>query len=283
MPENPGHAPRRVALLTQHGKERVLAPVLEPGWGRAIELVTGFDTDLLGTFTGETPRPGSQLDAARRKARKGMELSGLPIGLASEGSFGPDPFTGFFPWNVELLVWIDDTLGIEVVGMAQGADSGGHLQTGQWSEVEAFARREGFPQQQLVLRAESPEHPGVLKGIADWDALREHFDQCLGQAANHQVFVEPDRRAFASPARLARIEEAARDLLQRLRSPCPACQAPGYWVSERLPGLPCAACGAPTAKHRAEVWACGRCGHRHTVERADRQAAEPAECGRCNP
>jgi len=225
MPEDPGHAPRRVALLTQHGKERVLAPVLEPGWGCAIELVTGFDTDLLGTFTGETPRPGSQLDAARRKARKGMELSGLPTGLASEGSFGPDPFTGLFPWNVELLVWIDDTLGIEVVGMAQGADSGGHLQTGQWSEVEAFARREGFPRQQLVLRPAGPEHPGVLKGIADWGALREHFDQCQGQAANHQVFVEPDRRAFASPARLARIEEAARDLLQRLRSPCPACPA----------------------------------------------------------
>lgn len=283
MPADPGHAPRRVALLTQHGKEHVLAPVLGPGWGCAIELVTGFDTDLLGTFTGEAPRPGSQLDAARRKARKGMELSGLPIGLASEGSFGPDPFTGFFPWNVELLVWIDDTLGIEVVGMAQGADSGGHLQTGQWSEVEAFARREGFPKQQLVLRPAGPEHPGVVKGIAHWDSLREHFDQCLAQAANHQVFVEPDRRAFASPTRLARIEEAARDLLQRLHSPCPACEAPGYWVSERLPGLPCAACGAPTAKHRAERWACGRCGHRHTVERADRQTAEPAECGRCNP
>ena len=283
MPEDPGHAQRRVALLTQHGKERVLAPVLEPGWGCAIELVTGFDTDLLGTFTGETPRPGSQLDAARRKARQGMELSGLPIGLASEGSFGPDPFTGFLPWNVELLVWIDDTLGIEVVGTAQGADSGGHLQTGQWGEVEAFAQRQGFPAQQLVLRPEGPEHPGMAKGIADWDTLRERFDQCLAQAANHQVFVEPDRRAFASPARMARIEEAARDLLQRLRSPCPACEAPGYWVSDRLPGLPCAACGAPTAKHRAEVWACGRCGHRHTVERADRQAAEPAECGRCNP
>lgn len=31
MPANPGSTPPRVALLTQHGKERVLAPVLEPG------------------------------------------------------------------------------------------------------------------------------------------------------------------------------------------------------------------------------------------------------------
>jgi hypothetical protein len=46
----------RVALLTQHGKERVIAPVLEPGLGRSIELVSGFDTDQFGTFTRETPR-----------------------------------------------------------------------------------------------------------------------------------------------------------------------------------------------------------------------------------
>ncbi len=91
-----------------------------------------------------------------------MELSGLTVGLASEGSFGPDPFTGMFPWNVELLVWIDDHLGIEVVGMAQGAARSGHLQTGDWAEVEAYAVRQGFPQHQLVLR---PEGADDLAGV----------------------------------------------------------------------------------------------------------------------
>ena len=80
------YADRRIALLTQHGKERVIAPALEPGLGCTIEHVSGFDTDLLGTFTRETARAGSQLDAARRKARKGMELSGLDAGLAAVGS-----------------------------------------------------------------------------------------------------------------------------------------------------------------------------------------------------
>lgn len=49
-----------------------------------------------------------------------MELAGLPLGMASEGSFGPDPYVGMFPWNVEILVLIDDELGLELVGMAQG-------------------------------------------------------------------------------------------------------------------------------------------------------------------
>ena len=54
----------------------------------------------------------------------GMTLSGLPVGLASEGSFGPDPFTGMFPgmWK---CWWLDDHLGIEVVGMAQGLRKAG--------------------------------------------------------------------------------------------------------------------------------------------------------------
>ena len=76
---------RRVALLTRHGKERALAPVLEPALGCRVERVGGYDTDQLGTFTREIPRAGTQLEAARRKARIGMELAGLPLGLASEG------------------------------------------------------------------------------------------------------------------------------------------------------------------------------------------------------
>ncbi len=283
MPQPPRYAGRPVALLTQHGKERVIAPALEPALGCTIRHVTGFDTDLLGTFTGETPRPGSQLDAARRKARKGMELAGLPLGLASEGSFGPDPFTGLFPWNVEMLVWIDDELGIEIVGIAQGAARSGHLHSGDWPEVEAFARREGFPGHQLVLRPDAPGDPRIHKGIAAWDTLRACFDECLAASRQGRVFVEVDLRAFANPTRMQQIERAALDLRQRIESTCPACDAPGYGVTERQPGLPCAACGLPTAHHRSELWACPRCRHRDHRPRTDRLTAEPRHCAHCNP
>ena len=283
MAVKPRYAGCQVALLTQHGKERVIAPVLEPGLGCVIEHVTGFDTDQLGTFTRDTPRPGSQLDAARRKARKGMELSGLPVGLASEGSFGPDPFSGMFPWNVELLVWIDDHLGLEVVGMAQGAARSGHLQTGDWAEVEAFAAREGFPQHQLVMRPEGPDDLRIHKGIADRERLKACFDECQAMARNRQVFVETDLRAFANPSRMQHIEQATFDLLARLQSTCPACNAPGYRVSERQAGLPCAACGLPTTSYRSEVWACARCQHRELKPRTDCTVAEPRHCSHCNP
>jgi len=273
----------QVALLTQHGKERVIAPVLEPALGCSIKLVTGYDTDQLGTFTRETPREGSQLEAAKRKARKGMELAGAKQGIASEGSFGPDPHTGMFPWNVELLVWIDDIMGIEAVGMAQGPAPDGHIQSGDWQAVAGFAKRAGFPEHHLVLRPDGQDDTRIFKGISDWMQLQTCFDSCLAQSRYGTVFVEMDLRAFANPSRMKNIGLAARDLLQRLQSTCPACSAPGYWISERQPGLPCAACRLPTHSYRREVWTCVRCDHRHIAERTDRTAEDPVHCSYCNP
>ena len=71
--QEPAH---RVVLLTQHGKESLLAPLLGQSLGWAVERVDGFDTDTLGSFTREVDRPGSQLEAARTKARTGMALAG---------------------------------------------------------------------------------------------------------------------------------------------------------------------------------------------------------------
>jgi len=283
MPAQQSYAGRKVAFLTQHGKERVVAPVLEPGLDCVIEHVTGFDTDQFGTFTLDVPRPGSQLDAARRKARKGMELSRLSLGMASEGSFGLDPFSGMFPWNVELLVWLDDSLGIEVVSMAQGAARSAHLQSGDWVEVEAFAARIDFPSHQLILRPQNQHDPRIHKGIADAARLKACFDECLAQSSNQQVFVEVDLRAFANPSRMRTIEQAARDLLARIQSRCPECETPGYWVTERLPGLPCSGCGLPTSSYRTEVWSCLRCEHQSQKARTDRTHTEPSHCDYCNP
>jgi len=214
---------QRIALLTQHGKEQVIAPVLEPALACRVERVSGFDTDQLGTFTRDTPRLGGQLDALRRKVRIGMDLSGLPVGLASEGSFGSDPFTGMLPWNIELLMLVDDRLGIEIVGVAQGAGHSGHLQTGDWASVESFAESAGFPAHHLVLRPQDQNDPRLQKGLSNWTELKASFERCAAHAENEQVFAEIDLRAFANPNRMHRIGEATLDLLKRIQSRCPAC------------------------------------------------------------
>jgi hypothetical protein len=277
------YAAQQVALLTRHGKQAVIAPVLEAGLGCSVVHVDSFDTDTLGTFTRETPRAGTQLEAARTKARKGMELTGLGMALASEGSFGPDPFAGLFTWDVEVLLWLDDTLGIEVTGIAQGPARSGHLKTGEFDALEAFAVHEGFPDHHLVLRPEHEDDPRTYKGIADSQTLREAFEACRALAANGQVCAETDMRAFANPTRMALIAEAAEDLLLRLHSCCPQCSTPGYWKTARQPGLPCAVCGRPTRNFVSETWSCVKCSHASIELRRDRMSEDPANCAHCNP
>lgn len=272
-----------VALLTQHGKERVIGPALASALGCEVHHVSGFDTDQLGTFSRDIPRAGSQRDAARRKAEMGMRLSGLPVGVASEGAFGPDPFSGMFGWNIEIVIWLDPRHGIDVVGMAQAPARCAHLQTTLWSELESFALREDFPNHQLVLRPEGPNDPRLVKGIADWDTLRAQFQQAQAQAASGQVLAESDLRAHAHPSRMQNIERATQDLAARLRSLCPACGTPGYASVETLRGLPCADCGTPTSAPKGEVWGCVACSHRQTIARLDLTAACAAQCPYCNP
>jgi len=274
---------REVALLTQHGKESVLAPTLKESIGCIVTKVEGYDTDLLGTFARDIPRAGSQIEAARKKARIGMELARLPLGIASEGSFGPDPFTGMLPWNVEVLIWIDNEYGIEISAVAQGKTNLANTLATSWEEAESFAQTTGFPQHHLMVRPEGENHPRIRKGIADWSDLQVAFIWAFEQSKNDRVFIETDMRAHANPTRMENIRLAAEELAKKLSCLCPACGTPGYWIVERLTGLPCGRCGQPTRESRAEVHGCCKCTHRVTIERSDRQYADPGHCDNCNP
>src|SRR5574343_996122 len=129
---------QNVALLTQHGKEIPLREVLAGGLGCQIQHIGNYDTDRFGSFTRDIARTGSQLDAARAKARMGMQLSGLTIGLASEGAVGPNPVSFLLPHNLELLLWIDDGLGIEVVATASGNTNFACKTVSDYAAAKAF-------------------------------------------------------------------------------------------------------------------------------------------------
>ena len=212
---------QQVALLTQHGKEGVIVPVLAKLPGCRVEKVEGFDTDLLGTFTRDVARAGSQLDAARKKARIGMELSGHYIGIASESSFGTDPFTGMLPWNSELLIWIDDRLGIAIVATSAGKTNFSHRLVDTWEEAEDFARSAEFPEHHLVVRPADEKHPELRKGLADWVSLQDAVTWALNFAPNRRAFVETDMRAFANPTRLKTYDWLPGTSLRGLRHPQP--------------------------------------------------------------
>jgi Zn finger protein HypA/HybF involved in hydrogenase expression len=273
----------KASLLTQHGKESVICPELLDKNGLQVLHVTGYDTDLLGTFTRDIPRLGSQLDAARKKARVGMELGHTQIGLASEGAFTYDPVTGLLPWNYELLLLIDDTRNIEMTGFYGGPAQSASKVVSSWDELLDFLPNAAFPSHQLVIRPDDEYSPVCRKGINEFETLRQAYDWAVEQSINGAVFVENDLRAHTNPTRMSNILNATKNLALKLNSICPKCESPGFSISNSKSGLPCSTCNSPTHLTIANIWTCVSC-HYHQEDVIKGQSkADPSKCNHCNP
>lgn len=272
-----------VALLTRHGKETLLGPLLEDALGCRLVHVDSFDTDQLGSFTREIPRAGSQRDAARRKAELGMQLAGCTIGIASEGAFGADPHSGLLAWDTEIVLWLDAATGLEIVGFADGPAAAAQETVRDLTAMRDFARQAGFPAHHLVLRPDHAEAPPSAKSLADPTLLESAFFATLAASACGAVYAENDLRAHANPTRQTLIRQAGAHLLTLLKSACPNCATPGFRLSDLARGLPCEWCRQPTREVVAEIWSCNRCEHLERRLRSGPPSADASRCDRCNP
>lgn len=274
---------RPISLLTKHGKEEVIADVLNKEVECLVQQTSAYDTDLLGTFTQETPRYGTQLDAARKKAMIGMELLKLDLGLASEGAFVSDPYSGMIPWNNELLVLIDQKHQLEITGFSSGPAQSENAYLSHWEEMEKFADNALFPSHYLVVKPTDEYHPQSKKGIKVLAELKEAFEWAKNLSSKGVVYVENDLRAFANPSRMENIRKAAIDLASKMNSLCPQCQTPGFWVKDIKRGLPCNACGLATDEEITKIWGCLKCSHEETEGMKVFRFADPSKCHHCNP
>ena len=276
---------RTAVLATTHGKERAVAPALERLPGLSVVVPSGIDTDALGTFTGEIPRRGSMQEAAIAKARLGMRLTGLPLGLASEGGYGPHPSAPFVPVGIELMVLVDDEREVVIAESAMEPAAGfDHAVLGPGDDPSDFLRRAGFPERALVARPNEGPLTAVAKGIADRTCLAEAIAAASALSADGKALVQTDMRAHCNPARMAAIARLAAKFAGRLASLCPECGTPGFGKAGLLPGLPCRWCGGPTTLPAGDLFRCVRCACERPQPRADGlTSADPGHCPECNP
>jgi len=272
----------KISLLTKHKKEKVIAPKFIKKLDAEIIHTDTFDTDELGTFTRDKARYGNQLDAARRKARIGMEITGLKYGIASEGSFISDPFIGLLPWNHEIIIFIDDILGIEIIGSSKSAAVSRQSKIRNWKELAKFARLNKFPTHHLVLRPDDENHPVFQKGISNRIILEESFNQAMKLSKTKKVYVEHDLRAHANPTRMKNIANATTDVIHKLKSLCPNCHTPGFQITKVKSGLPCAICDMETRETFEKIFTCNTCDYEKS-EFVKKEKADPAKCDFCNP
>ncbi|HEY8027094.1 MAG TPA: DUF6671 family protein [Burkholderiaceae bacterium] len=265
-----------ICLLTKHNKQIALsAPLRNVGY--KVQTFDQYDTDQLGTFTGEIPRAGTQLDAARTKALLACELSGLRFGLGSEGSFGPDPYLGVSSWNIEVLVWRDAQEDYDIHAVYQGPDTN-YAQTFASTEADVtnFAAKTGFPEHGLVIG--KPGEPWFRKDLTNVSELLQTVRAPLSLGP---VWLETDMRAHRNRRRMTAIARCAEMLAQKIASKCPACAKPGFGITKLIPGARCENCGRKTSTPCAQLFSCATCGE--TLEQQISATVNAMRCDHCNP
>lgn len=98
----------------------------------------------------------------RRKAEAGMDHTGLDLGLASEGSFGPHPA---FPWlaaGSEWLTFIDRRAGLLIEEhLSDPRTNFDQRLVGPADDIEDWLMRVGFPSHALIARPHGADRCGI--------------------------------------------------------------------------------------------------------------------------
>lgn len=274
---------RTLLIATMHGKEKVIAPLLEKALGVTCEIASGFNTDLFGTFSGEVERMHSASDTVRVKCKTAMEKYRYDLAIASEGSFGPHPTLFFAPANEEWLVFIDQKNDLEIMARVLSTETnfaGAEIQT--MEQLEAFAEQSRFPSHALIIKNQKEIFQEVAKGITDRSELVQafqHFKEKYGIA-----YLETDMRAHLNPTRMKVIEATTHKLLEKIQSTCPGCGIPGFDVTEAVAGLPCSRCGSPTQSILKLIYECRHCHYKkESLYPNTKNSEDPAYCDGCNP
>ncbi len=271
---------KTAVLTSKHQKLDLLRLSLESATGLSL-IEQAMDTDQLGTFSGEIERLGSPLEVAIKKAQLGMIATGLPLGVASEGSIGPDPFVPFVISNIETLVFLDQELDIVISETFRSLDIvSATTQTFPGQDLTEYLAKVGFPEQRVIAKSTIG---GVEKGLGSISSLEQAIAKLALEANESKVSLEPDYRAMHCPTRRVNIAHVAKALAFRVASLCPECNAPGWGKKDFVRGLRCSDCGSDHPDAIAqELKTCVRCDF-FQPGMVLAESLDPSKCFSCNP
>ena len=274
---------RKLIIATKHQKEKVIAPLLEDALGVVCFVNETFDTDTLGTFTGEVERELDPIATARQKCLLAMELSNCDLGVASEGSFGPHPSLFFVNADDEFLIFIDKKNSLEIIVRDLSTETnfnGKEIESEK--ELLEFAQSVHFPSHGLILRKSKTDNSEIIKGITDLDQLKAAFKKLLEKSKS--IYAETDMRALYNPSRMQVIEAAAKKLIVKINAVCPQCNTPGFGITDVKRGLECSLCGSPTQSTLSYLYVCQHCQYtKEEIYPHGKTSEDPMYCDYCNP
>jgi hypothetical protein len=277
------YANARIVLATMHEKERALGPAFRRVLGAEIVAVPELDTDTLGTFSGEVPRPDALVETCLLKAELAFQTMDVEYAVASEGSYGPIDRVPLISSGVEILAFIDRKRGIRLIDTFPTHHTSWRLSRFRAGDPARLAvlRAMGFPRYGVFVACSSDmDHP--VKGLATEEEVIATMDREAERSKEGLAVLYSDMRAHRNPTRMKVLRAAGWQLAKRLQCLCPKCHAPGFGRIQSRRGLPCEACGDATHWIDFEIDGCNVCGHAEARPRRDgRRTAPKLSCKSC--
>ena len=274
---------KNIYLVSKHQKENVIAPLFAKAFQANLQVLD-FDTDTLGTFSGEIERPASQSETALLKIEAfAKQYPFAKLIMSSEGAFFPHPEIPMLTVNTELVVLKSFEQNWVVKGFNNTYETNAaSITVKDWSELETFANKIGFPEQGIILMSDEPviQERKIYKNNPDIHSLHVHFDTLIQNS--NTVIAETDLRAMHNPTRMQQIGLATENLIENLLSSCPNCNTPGFSKKDMMSGLPCCWCNTPTRLTGAYIYSCDNCQFKKE-EKVKEPCADPQYCDVCNP
>lgn len=279
------YAGSRIGLATIHAKERAIAPPFRRVIDAKVLVAPDLDTDKLGTFSGEVPRPDALVETSLLKAELVFRTMDVDCAIASEGSYGP--IGGRLPLNaggLEIMAFVDRKRGIRMVETLTTHRTNWRLMTFEAGDpsVAQAVKSLGFPKYGVfVICGEVGGH--AIKDFKSLDEVVAAVDCQARRAEDGKALVVADMRAHRNPTRMKVLRALAWKLARRLSTLCPKCGTPGFGHVLSPRGLPCEGCGEPTHWIDFEIDGCSCCGHAVARPRKDgRRTAPRLYCKACH-
>lgn len=273
----------RIGLATIHAKELAIAPPFRRLLDADVVVAHGLDTDALGTFSGEVPRPDALVETCVIKAELAFRSLDVDCAIANEGSYGPIDRVPLVASGVEIMAFIDRKRGVRLIETLGTHRTNWRLRRFKAGDpsVPAVVKAMGFPRYGVFVIASSDASRPV-KDLSNMDEVVAAVNREANRSEDGLAIVIADMRANRNPTRMRVLRALSWKLAKRLERLCPKCQAPGFGVVGSRRGLPCEACGQPTHWVDFEIDGCSACGHAESRPRKDgRSTASKLSCKAC--
>lgn len=277
------YANQRIGLATMHAKELAVAPPFRRVLGAEIVVASDLDTDTLGTFSGEVPRPDALVETCGLKAELAFRSLDVDCAIANEGSYGPIDAVPLTASGIEIMAFVDRKRGVRITETLSTHRTNWRLLRFKAGDpnVPLAVKALGFPRYGVFVICSS-DMSRPIKGLSTMDDVVSAMDQEANRSDDGLAVLIADMRAHRNPTRMRVLRALSWKLAKRLERLCPNCHAPGFGSIGSRRGLPCEACGQPTHWVHFEIDGCSVCGHAESRPRKDgRQTAPKLSCPNC--